>query len=183
MSVGSKYKLQAYHVRFQVLTATSMKITVFWYVAPCSLTKIDRRFRRAYWLHYHRPDDRGSKHLWNVDQFPLDYTAQHPRRQWFSYSSPWDPELPLIVLMMEAVSTSETSVNFYETTRRNNPKDSHLQTIYHWSWCNTQLHYQRIIHIKDVKFHSCVGVIFTHAVLMCWGWRSLRLWSVAYGAV
>jgi hypothetical protein len=32
----------------------------------------------------------------------------------------------LITLMMEAVSTSETSVNFCETTRRNNPEDSHL---------------------------------------------------------
>jgi hypothetical protein len=26
--------------------------------------------------------------------------------------------------MMEAVSTSETSVNFYETTQDNNPEDS-----------------------------------------------------------
>jgi hypothetical protein len=30
-------------------------------------------------------------------------------------------------LMMEAQSTSETSVNFYQTTRRNNPEDSHLR--------------------------------------------------------
>jgi hypothetical protein len=29
----------------------------------------------------------------------------------------------LIALMMEAVRTSETSVNFYETTRRRNPED------------------------------------------------------------
>jgi hypothetical protein len=28
--------------------------------------------------------------------------------------------------MMEAVSTSETSVDFYQTTRRNIPKDSHF---------------------------------------------------------
>jgi hypothetical protein len=28
--------------------------------------------------------------------------------------------------MMEAARTSETSVNFYQTTRRNNPEDSHL---------------------------------------------------------
>jgi hypothetical protein len=28
--------------------------------------------------------------------------------------------------MMEAVSTSETSVNFYETTRRNIPENCHL---------------------------------------------------------
>jgi hypothetical protein len=30
--------------------------------------------------------------------------------------------------MMEAASTSETSVNFFQTTRRNNPEDSHLHT-------------------------------------------------------
>jgi hypothetical protein len=30
--------------------------------------------------------------------------------------------------MMEAASTSETSVNFYQTTRRNNSEDSHLHT-------------------------------------------------------
>jgi hypothetical protein len=32
----------------------------------------------------------------------------------------------VIALIKEAVSTSETSVNFYETTRRNYPEDSHL---------------------------------------------------------
>jgi hypothetical protein len=31
-------------------------------------------------------------------------------------------------LMWEAASASETSVNFYQTTRRNNPEDSHLHT-------------------------------------------------------
>jgi hypothetical protein len=30
--------------------------------------------------------------------------------------------------MMEAASTSETSVNFYQTTLRNSPEDSHLHT-------------------------------------------------------
>jgi hypothetical protein len=30
--------------------------------------------------------------------------------------------------MMEAASTSETLVNFYQATRRNNTKDSHLHT-------------------------------------------------------
>jgi hypothetical protein len=34
----------------------------------------------------------------------------------------------MIALMMEATSTSEISVNFYQTTRRNNPEDSHLRT-------------------------------------------------------
>jgi hypothetical protein len=34
----------------------------------------------------------------------------------------------LIALMMEAASTSQTSVNFYHTTRRSNPEDSRLHT-------------------------------------------------------
>jgi hypothetical protein len=52
-------------------TAASIKMAVFWDVAPCSLVDIDRRFRA---------------HLWNVGQFLQDYTAQHPRRQ----SSLWN---------------------------------------------------------------------------------------------
>jgi hypothetical protein len=31
------------------------------------------------------------------------------------------------VLMMKAASTSETPLNFYQTTWRNNPEDSHIQ--------------------------------------------------------
>jgi hypothetical protein len=34
----------------------------------------------------------------------------------------------VITLMMEEASTYETSVNFYQTTRGNNPDDSHLHT-------------------------------------------------------
>jgi hypothetical protein len=33
----------------------------------------------------------------------------------------------LIALMMEAARASETLVNFYQTTRRYNPEDSHLR--------------------------------------------------------
>jgi hypothetical protein len=33
-----------------------------------------------------------------------------------------------MALMMEAVRTSEALVNFYQTTRRYNPEDSHLRT-------------------------------------------------------
>jgi hypothetical protein len=34
----------------------------------------------------------------------------------------------VVALVMEAAGTSETSVNFYQTARRNNPEDSHLRT-------------------------------------------------------
>jgi hypothetical protein len=36
-----------------------------------------------------------------------------------------------ITLMMEAASTSEMLVNFYQTTRNYNPEDSHLHTCHH----------------------------------------------------
>jgi hypothetical protein len=36
--------------------------------------------------------------------------------------------LALIALMIEAVRTSETTVNIYQTTLRNIPEDSHLHT-------------------------------------------------------
>jgi hypothetical protein len=42
----------------------------------------------------------------------------------------WDVascSLVLITLMMEAASTSETSVNFYQTTQHNIPEDGHLR--------------------------------------------------------
>jgi hypothetical protein len=38
-------------VRLQVLTATSMKVTVFLDVAPCSLIEIHKYFRGVYCLH------------------------------------------------------------------------------------------------------------------------------------
>jgi hypothetical protein len=68
-------------VRFQVLTATSMEMAVFWDVPPCSLVDIDRRSSGAYY-----PDDGGR-------------------------------------------STSETSVNIYQTTWNNITEDSHLQVV------------------------------------------------------
>jgi hypothetical protein len=38
------------------------------------------------------------------------------------------PKPVMIALMMEAESTSEFSVNFYQTTRLNIPEDSYLHT-------------------------------------------------------
>jgi hypothetical protein len=39
-------------MRFQVLMAASMKMTVFWVVAPCSLVEVYRRLRGACCLHH-----------------------------------------------------------------------------------------------------------------------------------
>jgi hypothetical protein len=69
--------------RFQVLTAASMKITVFWDVAPCSLVEVYRRCRGTCCLHHQGdyPDDEGSKYLCNVSKLLPDYMVQHPRIQ------------------------------------------------------------------------------------------------------
>jgi hypothetical protein len=48
----------------------------------------------------------------------------------------------MMALIMEAASTSETSVNFYQTTWLNNPEDSHFHTHCHE---NLNVHY----HIFD----------------------------------
>jgi hypothetical protein len=79
-------------VRYQVLTAASMKTTVCCDVAPCSLIEVyHRRLRGACCLHHQ--------------------------------------DLMIIALIMEARSTSDTSVNFYQTTRRYTPEDGHLQGL------------------------------------------------------
>jgi hypothetical protein len=50
-------------VRCQSLTATSMKMSVFWDVAPCSLVGNDRRFRGSYCLH-HQGDHPDRDYRW-----------------------------------------------------------------------------------------------------------------------
>jgi hypothetical protein len=68
-----------------------IKMAVFWVAAPCSLVEVYQRFKGACCLHHHRPDDGGSKDLWNVSKLLPDYTALQPKRQPSSYSPPWEP--------------------------------------------------------------------------------------------
>jgi hypothetical protein len=79
----TNHKYSKRTVRFEVLKAASMKMTVSWEVALCSLVEVYRRFRGACRLHHHG-------------------------------------------LIMVSANTSETSVNFYQTTWPNIPEDSHL---------------------------------------------------------
>jgi hypothetical protein len=55
------------HVRFQLLTAVSVKFRVFRDVAPCSHVEVDRRFTGEYCPHHQAmnslPDDGDSTHL------------------------------------------------------------------------------------------------------------------------
>jgi hypothetical protein len=62
-------------VRFQVLKETSIKMAVFWVVAPCSLVLPPSS---APWRW-------SSNHLWIVGKLLRDYTTHQPRRQPSSY--------------------------------------------------------------------------------------------------
>jgi hypothetical protein len=60
----------------------------------------------------------------------------------------------IIVLMMEEASTSETSVNFYETRRRRIPEDSHL-------------HDSRRENLKSHQQFLSFHYLFIHPFLSC----------------
>jgi len=63
-------------VKFQVLTAASTTMT-FGTLRRVVL----RNFTDVSYALTHCPVYGESKHIWNVDKFPTDYTTQHPRRQ------------------------------------------------------------------------------------------------------
>jgi hypothetical protein len=110
-------------VRFQVLSAPSMKVTVFWDVVPCCLIQTDRRFGGVYCLH-HQGDARKERiNIYErVGQGRSFASPIHsPLTHWSDNASALSDLLLyldtllavclLIVLMMEAVGTSETSVS------------------------------------------------------------------------
>jgi hypothetical protein len=59
----------------------------------------------------------------------------------------------ITAMVMEAANTSETSVNYYQTTRRNNPEDSHL----HFIVCFGKLSYRTVV----------TNILFFCAILVC----------------
>jgi hypothetical protein len=70
----------------------------------------------------------------------------------------------LIALMMEAARTSETLVNFYQTTRCYNPEDSNLlnlkvaQLLY--SVRKDNGHMLRKLSVKKYMAAACLGTFF-----------------------
>jgi hypothetical protein len=95
-----------------------MKMTFFWVIAPSCLTEVYRSFTGAYRFHH-----QGNGKL-------------HPEKRFVDHEQAGAGR---ITSLMEAVSTSETSVKFYETTRRNIPEDVH----------NLKKHISRIVSGKE----------------------------------
>lgn len=107
-------------VECEVLTSKSMKTTLFWNVASCSLLDIDRHFRGVYCRHHqgddHSDDGSKSKLFWNVSQYLQDYILQRPRRQPSSYSSLLGPHLgfyccPYVCVVTVTVTSSSRSAS------------------------------------------------------------------------
>jgi hypothetical protein len=72
------------------------KKAIFWDVAPCSLTEIDKHFRGAYCLHHqgtHHPDNGGNKCQW-VNFYE---TTEH--------SIPENSLSPMLVNLLEFITT------------------------------------------------------------------------------
>jgi hypothetical protein len=71
--------------------------------------------------------------------------------------------------MMEAARTSETLVNFYQTTRRYNPEDSHLRT-HRRENLKPYSHLKSLIHADDdvvlTVFPSTLGHLDSLEMLM-----------------
>jgi hypothetical protein len=143
------------YVRFQVLTAASMKFRVFLDVLPCSRVGVDRRFRGAYCLH-HQGDESAllekiagcigvqvdwADHYTSLSLLYYGLPTHLPLAHFLTYRHPFTIGQPsplgllynllpfrarLIALMTEAVRTSETSVNIYLTTWQYIPEDYKL---------------------------------------------------------
>lgn len=85
-------------VRFQVLVAACMKMSVFWIAAPCTQVEVYQCFKGVCGVHHQGDDVGGGKHLRKVCKRLIDYTAQKPRSQTFSYRPPREPKIPQIFI-------------------------------------------------------------------------------------
>jgi hypothetical protein len=59
----------------------------------------------VFWAITHRPDDGGSKDLWNDGRLLPDCTALQHRRQPSSYSPPWEPQIVLRLICSHLQTT------------------------------------------------------------------------------
>jgi hypothetical protein len=73
-----------------------------------------------------------------------------------------------ITLMMEAVSSSQTSISIYQTTRRNIPENSHLFSCRRENLKShpTEHLFQLIAEVKQSRLFTSMVFILRHVVLV-----------------
>jgi hypothetical protein len=97
-----KNKVYGFYVRFEVFTAVTLKNVVFWYVVSYGSCK-NPRFGGTYRLHH-----QGEKNRWTRRNVSRNYQPTHGTKIYASNVVPSSPSL--VILMMEALSSTETSV-------------------------------------------------------------------------
>jgi hypothetical protein len=131
-------------VGFQVLTAVSTKMAVFWVVAPCCL-----HHQGDEW------DDGGSKDLWNVGKLLPDYTALQPKRQpssrnGFFLSSPCNMSTPYVVLQGRLSHWGNATA--IRTRKKSTTLNSWRVVIASWSRWWEKYHYElKVRPVGDYK--------------------------------
>jgi hypothetical protein len=116
LSVALTLLLTQTYIGFQVLTAVVMKSPIFWDITPCSPLKVNRRFGEKRRLHL---QGRRVSQKINLSEALLATCLTLLYR--LTYSS---------TVKMEAICSSETSVDFQRTTRRYIPEDRTLHVTY-----------------------------------------------------
>jgi hypothetical protein len=151
-----KHNTSAY-VDPNVLKALAVNGTIIWDVPPSSPVDRYRRFGRTYRLTLLSQHE-GSTSIQNVSKGLTDETTPHPKK----LHSSADAFFLLVTclayfftLKMEAVRSSQTSVNFYRTTLRHIPEDLLI----------------RVWHTVVLSYQCFGGIYFLHLQ----GWRSQHL--------
>jgi hypothetical protein len=84
----------------------TLKRSIFWDITPCNPLEVNRRFGEIYCLHFQR---------WRINRTRHQHESRWQEVSCSAYSS---------ILKMEAIYSSETSIDFQRTTWRYIPEDS-----------------------------------------------------------
>jgi hypothetical protein len=121
------------HVAFWVGKPERNKSAIFWNITPCSPLSVNRRFGGTYRLHLQGLKNKLSNH-----------SACHLLSRWFL------AEVIFSTLKMEAICSSETSVDTQLTTRRYFPEDGTL----HNHRCENLKSYWKEQHLRDLSMNG-----------------------------
>lgn len=68
-------------MRYDVLTAVTVRNAVFWDMTLCSIIEMCTNILKGSQSLHHQPNGEGSSKLWNVSTYLPEYVVSHCRRQ------------------------------------------------------------------------------------------------------
>jgi hypothetical protein len=120
------------HVLIQVCSIKLLKMTVFWYVAPCTVVEISLLSRKGAFI-IRNMNDGGSKHLWNVGKFLRLQGA--PSQKTFSYSPPWEPKTLISSIMTDCHAVCVCFI-ILKPIYTKYLWDTKVTSLFRLSWCH-----------------------------------------------